>query len=107
MSARAPAGSVNKKKGNEATVDRSEINNGDGVSIFIIHVAAVSWAATQVPEIKAAIHSCRNIGLPKAAQVEVLVIVCGVKAARRSSLSTPVDNRWSLLTNESLPKFLF
>ena len=46
MSARAPAGSVNKKKGNEAAVDRSEINNGDGVSIFIIHVAAVSWAAT-------------------------------------------------------------
>ena len=107
MSARAPDGNVNKKKGNEATVDRSEINNGDGVSIFIIHVAAVSWAATQVPEIKAAIHSCRNIGLPKADQVEVLVIVCGVKAARRSSLSTPVGNRWSLLTNESLPKFLF
>ena len=107
MSARAPAGNVNKKKGNEATVDRSEINNGDGVSIFIIHVAAVSWAATQVPEIKAAIHICRNIGLPKAAQVEVLVIVCGVKAARRSSLSMPVENRWSLLTNELLPKFLF
>jgi hypothetical protein len=79
----------------------------DGVSIFIIHVAAVSWAATQVPEIKAAIHSCRNIGLPKAAQVEVLFIACGVEAARRSSLSTPVDNRWCLLTNESLPKFLF
>jgi hypothetical protein len=45
MSARAPAGSVNKKKGSEATVDNSEIINGDGVSIFIIHVAAVSWAS--------------------------------------------------------------
>ena len=75
--------------------------------MFIIHVAAVSWAATQVTEIKPAIYSCRNIGLPKAAQVELLVIVCGVKAARRSSLSMPVENRWSLLTNELLPKFLF
>jgi hypothetical protein len=73
MSARAPAGSVNKKKGSEATVDNSEIINGDGVSIFIIHVAAVSWAATQIPETKAAIHSLRKIGFSKAAQVEVLV----------------------------------
>jgi hypothetical protein len=47
---------VNRKKGNEATVDRTEIRNGDGVSIFIIQVAAVSWAATQVPEMTAAIH---------------------------------------------------
>jgi hypothetical protein len=70
MSARAPAGSVNKKKGNEATVDRSEIKNGDGVSIFITHVAAVSWAATQVPEMTAAIHSFRKIGFAKAAQID-------------------------------------
>jgi hypothetical protein len=42
MSAREPAGSVNKKKGSEATVDSSEIKNGDGVSTFIIHIAAVS-----------------------------------------------------------------
>src|SRR5580704_4105860 len=70
MSARAPAGSVNKKKGSEATVDSSEIKNGDGVSIFIIHIAAVSWAATQVPEMTAAIHSFRKTGLPKADQVE-------------------------------------
>src|SRR5580704_14535954 len=70
MSARAPAGSVNKKKGSEATVDRSEIKKGDGVSIFIIHIAAVSWAATQVPEMSAAIHSFRKTGLPRADQVE-------------------------------------
>jgi hypothetical protein len=44
--------------------------------MFNIHVAAVSWAATQVPETKAAIHSSRKIGFSKAAQVEVLVIVC-------------------------------
>jgi hypothetical protein len=70
MSAKAPAGSVNKRKGNEATVDRSEIKNGDGVSTFIIQVAAVSWAATQVPEMTAAIHSFRKFGFAKAAQVE-------------------------------------
>jgi hypothetical protein len=79
MSARAPAGSVNKKKGSEATVASTEIKNGDGVSIFISHVAAVSWAATQVPEITEAIHSFRKTGFRKAIQVEVFVIVCGVE----------------------------
>ena len=47
MSARAPAGSV-KKKGSEAIVDISDIKNGDGASVLIIHVAAVSWAITQI-----------------------------------------------------------
>ena len=70
ISARAPAGSVNKKKGNEATVERTEIKNGDGVSIFIIQVAAVSWAATQVPEMTVAIHSLRKTGFAKATQIE-------------------------------------
>jgi hypothetical protein len=42
MSARAPAGSVNRKKGSEATVDISDINTGKGVSVLIIQVAAVS-----------------------------------------------------------------
>jgi hypothetical protein len=70
MSARAPAGSVKKKKGNEATVDRSEIKNGDGLSILIIQVAAVSCAATEVPEMTAAIHSFRKIGFAKAPQVD-------------------------------------
>jgi putative oxidoreductase len=36
---------VNKKQGNKAVVYRSEINNGDEVSLFIVHVAPVSWAA--------------------------------------------------------------
>src|SRR6516225_7408375 len=48
LSAKAPAGRVNRKKGSEATVDRSEIKKGDPVKIFIIQVAALSWAATQV-----------------------------------------------------------
>ena len=75
MSAKAPAGSVNKKNGNEATVDRSEIKNGDGVRVFITQVAAVSWAATQVPEITVAIQSFLNAGFRSAAQVEFVVMI--------------------------------
>ena len=55
LSARAPAGSVNRKKGRDATVDINDSNKGDPV-IFIIQIAALSWATTQVPEITAAIH---------------------------------------------------
>jgi hypothetical protein len=50
MSARTPAGSVNRKNGIEATVDIRDRKMGDGVSMFIVQVAAVSCAATQVPE---------------------------------------------------------
>jgi hypothetical protein len=50
ISAKAPAGSVKKKNGREATVDISESRNADGLNIFIAQVAAVSWAETQVPE---------------------------------------------------------
>jgi hypothetical protein len=42
---------VNRKKGSDATVDINESNNGASVKIFIIQVAALSCAATQVPEI--------------------------------------------------------
>ena len=97
ISARAPAGSVNKKKGSEATVERTEIKNGDGVSIFIIQVAAVSCAATQVPEMTAAIHSFRKTGFAKAAQVE--------KIRRWSSMG--VDDQRILFTDELLLTFHF
>jgi hypothetical protein len=50
ISAKAPAGRVKKKKGREATVDINDRRNADGLNIFITHVAAVSWAETQVPE---------------------------------------------------------
>src|SRR3984957_10455181 len=50
MSASAPAGKVNKKKGREAAVDNSERKKGDGVMVFITQVAAMSWAETQQPE---------------------------------------------------------
>ena len=75
LSARAPAGSVNRKKGRDATVDINDSNKGDPVKIFIVQVAALSWAATQVPEIIAAIQSFLNAGFRSAAQVEFLVMI--------------------------------
>src|SRR6516162_4007803 len=74
MSARAPAGKVKKKNGNEATVDIRERNKGESLARFMAHVAAVSCAATQVPEIKLASHMFRKTGFRRAVQVEVLVI---------------------------------
>ena len=68
---------MNRKNGADATVDISDRKKGDGVSIFIVHVAAVSCAATQVPEITLATHSRLNTGFRKAVQVEVVVILLG------------------------------
>jgi hypothetical protein len=65
---------VKRKKGSDATVDISEIKNGDPVSPFITHVAALLWAATQVPEITVAIQSFLKTGFRRAVQVELLVI---------------------------------
>src|SRR5215470_10765830 len=75
MSARAPAGSVNRKNGIEATVDISDRKKGDGVSVFITHVAAVSCAATQVPEMTLATHNRLKTGFRKAIQIEVSTIL--------------------------------
>jgi hypothetical protein len=36
LSASAPAGNVNRRKGNDATVEMSEIRNGEAASVFII-----------------------------------------------------------------------
>ena len=66
---------MNRKKGSDATVDMSEIKNGDPVKIFIIQVAALSWAATQVPEITVAIQRFLNAGFRSAVQVELLFII--------------------------------
>ena len=86
-----PAGRVNKKKGSDAAVDMSDIKSGDAVSRFIDHVAALSWAATQVPEITVAIQSLLKAGFRRAVQVELLVItrlqrasVCRVSGPLRS-----------------------
>jgi hypothetical protein len=44
------------------------------MSLFITHVAALLWAATQVPEITVAIQSFLKTGFRRAVQVELLVI---------------------------------
>ena len=66
---------MNRKKDSDATVDMSEIKNGEPVSLFIIQVAAPSWAATQIPEITLAIQSCLKAGFLRAVQVEYLVTI--------------------------------
>jgi hypothetical protein len=53
-SASAPAGSVKRKNGSDARLAIREIKRPDGDIKFIIHVAAVSCAATAVPETKLA-----------------------------------------------------
>jgi hypothetical protein len=52
----------------------SESKNGDPVKAFIIQVAALSWAATQVPEITVAIQSFLKAGFLRAVQVELSFI---------------------------------
>jgi hypothetical protein len=60
MSARAPAGNVKRKNGNEATVDIRERNKGELLTRFMVQAAAVSCAETHVPEIKLANHMFRK-----------------------------------------------
>lgn len=72
MSARAPARKAKKKNGSAATVDIKDSRNGEDPSIFIVQVAAVSCAATQVPENKMANQNFRYTGFRRAAKVEFL-----------------------------------
>jgi hypothetical protein len=64
-----------EKKDSDAIVDISEIKKGEPVSLFIIQVAAPSWAATQLPEITLASQSCLKTGFLKAVQVEHSVMI--------------------------------
>jgi hypothetical protein len=73
MSAKAPAGRVKRKKGNDATVEIRDSKNVEEPSMFIVQVAAVSCAATHVPESKMANQSFRYTGFRRAAKVEVLL----------------------------------
>jgi hypothetical protein len=73
MSAKTPAGGVKRKNGRDATVDIRESKSVDEPSMFIVQVAAVSCAATHVPEIKTANQSFRYSGFRNAAKVEVLL----------------------------------
>jgi hypothetical protein len=71
ISAKAPAGNVNRKKGRDAAVDNSERYKGDGVIVFITQVAAMSWAETQHPETTLASQSLLKTGFRRADQMEV------------------------------------
>src|SRR5260370_19578567 len=53
-SASDPAGSVKRKNGSDARLAIREMKRPDGDIKFIIHVAAVSCAATVVPETRLA-----------------------------------------------------
>jgi hypothetical protein len=70
-SARAPAGKVKRKNGSEAAVAISESSNGEAPNAFISQVAAVSWAATQTPEITLGNQRPTKAGFLSANQVDV------------------------------------
>jgi hypothetical protein len=75
MSASAPAGRINRKNGSVAAVDIMESSNVDWLMLFIIQVAAVSCADTQLPERTVANQSLLKVGFFKALQLEVVVII--------------------------------
>jgi hypothetical protein len=77
MSANAPAGNVNKKKGRDAAVDNKERNKGDGVMVFMTQVAAMSWAETQHPETTLASQSLEKTGFRSASQIECGFLLIG------------------------------
>ena len=74
MSATAPAGSVKRKKGRVANVDMRERKSGDGVSVLINHVAAMSYADTALPDSTLATHKLRKVRFLRGIQIEALVI---------------------------------
>jgi hypothetical protein len=71
MSARAPAGRVNRKNGSDEQVDIMDRNKAARFSSFIAQVAAVRWAKAQVPEITAANQITRKLPFRKAVQLEL------------------------------------
>jgi hypothetical protein len=71
ISAIAPAGNVNRKKGKVATVDIREIRRGEAVSVFITHVAAMSCAESALLETRPANQSDRKTGLRSGSNIEV------------------------------------
>jgi hypothetical protein len=74
VSAKAPAGKINRKNGRVAAVDISESIIVDRLILFIAQVAAVSCADTKVPETIVASQSLRKVGFCRALQLEVAVI---------------------------------
>jgi hypothetical protein len=97
MSARAPAGNVNKKKGRDAAVDNNERNKGDGVMVFMTQVAAMSWAETQQPETTLASQSLQKTGFRSASQIEFGFVLIGwvpeTRGASLNSIASSVDRK--------------
>ena len=71
MSASAPAGKVNKAKGRDERVDMREIRMVELLSWPSTEKAAVLWAATQVPETRAASQYPLKTGFLRASQMDV------------------------------------
>ena len=70
------------RNGNEATVDIKDIKKGDAVSVFMTQVAAVSCAATQVPDTKLPSHNFLKVGLRNALQVEAGLVMVADSMSR-------------------------
>ena len=107
MSARAPAGNVNKKNGSDAAVDNSERYKGDGVIVFITQVAAMSWAETQHPEMTLASQSLEKTGFRSAIQMEVEFALIGrtPKTMRASTNSIASYTSWKRDIFWGAPKY--
>jgi len=71
-SASAPAGSVKRKNGSEAKLVIREMKSPDCDTKLIIHVAAVSCAATAVPDTTLANQIFRKTRFRSALGVEIL-----------------------------------
>jgi hypothetical protein len=82
---------VKKKRGNEATVAIIEIRNLDEVSVFIVHVAAVSLADTQTPEITLIIQSLRKTGFRSESQSDVFQLINRTEFAQPQNLDDLPD----------------
>ena len=76
-SASAPAGSVKRKNGSDARLAIREMERPDGDNKFIIHVAAVSCAATTVPEKRLANQILRKTPFRQALGIEFILIEKG------------------------------
>jgi hypothetical protein len=63
----------------------SEIKNGEPVKEFIIQVAALSWAATHVPEITVAVQSFLNAGFLSAVQLELWFMIRGLHLVTKAA----------------------
>jgi hypothetical protein len=87
-----PAGRIKRKNGSVAAVDIRERSNVDWLMPFIIQVAAVSCADTQVPETTVANQSLLKVGFCKALQLEVAFIRTeGISPPRRLTLFKPLE----------------